>query len=267
MVHLFEQEKKDDGRPSSKGNQLKFCRDGVWYKADYMGYEGLAEYTVSKLLRFSDLPESDYVDYEVEQIEYNGNVYNGCKSRDFADGRMLITLESLYKRSFGESLHHVLYQIEDPEEKLRVWTGQVEWMTGIADFGIYMSKLLTVDALFLNEDRHTHNIAVMTDGKSFEPAPIFDNGLALLSDTMMDYPLSADPIEMMSKVKPSIFWDSFSEQADVAEKLFGTNVHFFFTYRDVCDIVNAADIYSEQIRKRVIDIVMQSRRKYAYLFS
>ena len=267
MIRLFDNEKCDDGRPSSKGNQLKFCRDGIWYKADYMGYEGLAEYTVSKLLRFSTLQKSEYVDYDVEQIEYNGNVYNGCKSPDFVDGRTLITLDSLYKRNFGETLHHVLYQMEDREERLRVLTGQVERITGIRDFGVYMSKLLTVDALFLNEDRHTHNIAVMTDGNTFEPAPIFDNGLTLLSDTMMDYPLSGDLMAMIAKVKPSVFWDSFSEQTDISEKLFGTNVTFSFTYQDVCDIVNAADIYSAEVRRRVIEIVMQMKQKYAYLFT
>ena len=47
-------------------------------------------------------------------------------------------------------------------------------------FGIYMSKMLTIDALFLNEDRHTHNIAVLTNDKNeFRLAPIFDNGLSL----------------------------------------------------------------------------------------
>ena len=28
---------------SSKGNQLKWYRDDLWYKADYTGYEGLVE--------------------------------------------------------------------------------------------------------------------------------------------------------------------------------------------------------------------------------
>ena len=40
MVQLFEQDIKTNDRQSSKGNQLKWCRNNVWYKADYMGYEG-----------------------------------------------------------------------------------------------------------------------------------------------------------------------------------------------------------------------------------
>ena len=50
--------------------------------------------------------------------------------------------------------------------------------------GIYMNKLLTIDAFFLNEDRHTHNIAVLMNGKGdYVYCPIFDNGAGLLADT------------------------------------------------------------------------------------
>ncbi len=47
MVELFEEDLKEDGRKSSKGNQLKWKKDGIWYKSDYTGYEGLAEYLIS----------------------------------------------------------------------------------------------------------------------------------------------------------------------------------------------------------------------------
>lgn len=50
MVELFEQDQYLEARQSSKGNQLKWRRDNNWYKADYSGYEGLAEYVVSELL-------------------------------------------------------------------------------------------------------------------------------------------------------------------------------------------------------------------------
>lgn len=48
MVQLFEQDIKTNDRQSSKGNQLKWYRDDIWYKADYMGYEGLAADYVGK---------------------------------------------------------------------------------------------------------------------------------------------------------------------------------------------------------------------------
>ena len=47
MVELFEQNIRTNTRQSSKGNQLKWENEGIWYKADYTGYEGLAEYVLS----------------------------------------------------------------------------------------------------------------------------------------------------------------------------------------------------------------------------
>ena len=44
MIELFEQNIRTNDRQSSKGNQLKWENEGIWYKADYTGYEGLADY-------------------------------------------------------------------------------------------------------------------------------------------------------------------------------------------------------------------------------
>ena len=268
MVKLFEGDVYENRWQSSKGNQLKFVRDGIWYKADYTGYEGLAEYTVSKLLHFSNLSADEYVDYELEQISYRDNVYNACKSRDFTDEWTLITLERLFQSVYGSGLNRIIYSEPNTELRLRILTEQVERVTGLTDFGVYMSKLLTIDSLFLNEDRHTHNIAVLMNEKNeVRMAPVFDNGAALLSDTRMDYPMSRDPISLMGLVKPKTFCDDFTEQLEIAERLYGRHIHFSFSYNDVRSIVDSAAIYDEAIRNRVIEIVMQMRRKYAYLFS
>ena len=54
----FEQNIRTNDRQSSKGNQLKWKSEGIWYKADYTGYEGLVEYMVSHLLKKSSLAEN-----------------------------------------------------------------------------------------------------------------------------------------------------------------------------------------------------------------
>ena len=61
MVELFEQDIHTNDRQSSKGNQLKWKNAGNWYKADYAGYEGLAEYMVSHLLEWMCVLESEMV--------------------------------------------------------------------------------------------------------------------------------------------------------------------------------------------------------------
>lgn len=68
MITLYQKDQKDDGRHSSKGNQLKWMTEDTWYKADYTGYEGIAEYVISHLLQFSDMKPSEYILYETKKF-------------------------------------------------------------------------------------------------------------------------------------------------------------------------------------------------------
>lgn len=70
MVELFEQNIRTIDLQSSKGNQLKWYDEGIWYKADYTGYEGLAEYMISQLLKKSTLADEEFVLYDLEKIRY-----------------------------------------------------------------------------------------------------------------------------------------------------------------------------------------------------
>ena len=45
----------------------------------------------------------------------------------------------------------------------------------------YLCKVLTLDMICLNEDRHLNNLAIIMRGEEFFPAPIFDNGVSLLT--------------------------------------------------------------------------------------
>lgn len=267
MIIMQKPEKREQNRRSSKGNQLKFEREGIWYKADYTGYEGLAEYVVSHLLSCSTLNENEFVLYEPEEIAYRETVFNGCKSRDFTGGWQLITLERLFMQRYGKGLNSILYSIPDHTLRLKTMAECVENLTGISGFGIHLAKMLTVDTLFLNEDRHTHNIAVMTnDRQEYRLCPIFDNGAGLLADTTIDYPLGADCVALMKKARPKTFCEDFEEQADIAEQLYGETIHFRFGYREVKSIVDRAEMYGEEVRQRVIDLVMSRRQTYRYLF-
>ena len=70
---------------------------------------------------------------------------------------------------------------------------------------------------------------------------------------------------MINSVKAKTFSESFEEQVDISEQLYGENINFSFGYNDVKKIVDEAQIYSEEIRVRVIDVIMQMRRRYEYL--
>ncbi len=268
MIELFEQDMRTNDRQSSKGNQLKWENQGHWYKADYTGYEGLAEYMISHLLQKSSLQDSEYALYDLEQIKYKTTVYNGVRSRNFlTDDWQIVTLERLVKQFFNESLYQSVFRITETEERLRFLVNQVERITGLRDFGIYMNKLLTIDALFLNEDRHTHNIAVLMNGRGeFAYCPMFDHGAGLLSDITQDYPLGNDLYGLLDEVRAKTISMDFEEQLIASEKLFGAHLTFSFTKQDIRMLLQEAVIYSEEVRSRVEQILYQQMRKYEYLF-
>lgn len=112
-----------------------------------------------------------------------------------------------------------------------------------------------------------HNIAVLMNGKGeYNYCPVFDNGAGLLSDTTMDYPMGQDIYQMIPEVKSKSISQDFDEQLDMAENLYGQEMHFLFTKKNVSDIVNSADIYPQEERKRVELIIYNQMNKYQYLF-
>lgn len=268
MVELFQRDIKSTNRQSSKGNQLKWENSGTWYKADYTGYEGLAEYVIAALLGLSTLDAGEFVIYEPTEIKYKDTTYRGVSCKNFLkDDWQIITLERLFKALYGESLNSNIYKMDSCKNRLEFLVDQVEKATGLRNFGRYMNKLFTIDALFLNEDRHMHNIGVLMNGiGEFAYCPIFDNGAGLMADTTMDYPINGFVDDMIKTVKAKTISTDFDEQLDVSEELFGTNIKFTFSRKNVFDIISRADIYSLNERERVEKIVLYQMRKYQYLF-
>ncbi len=268
MIELFDSDKRDINRKSSKGNQLKWEKDGIWYKVDYTGYEGLSEYVISHLLEKSSLKADEYVVYKQEEIGYGAVKYMGAASKNFLKaGEQLITLERLFLNIYGIGLNKMIYSTGDHTERLRLIVTKVQDITGLSSFGEYMAKLMTIDAFFLNEDRHTHNIAVVlkNDGK-YDYCPIFDQGAGLLADIAMDYPLSGNIFDLMDKAKPKTFCQDFDEQLDIAEKLYGRELKFNFTKKDVNKVLDKVIGYDNAIIERVRDIIYQQMHRYSYLF-
>ena len=267
-VELFEQETAGLDRQSSKGNQLKWKSGGYWYKADASGYEGLSEYVASVLLAHSNLPEKLRVEYEPARIRYRNGAFRGAASRDFRrPGQQLLTAERVFQHKYGESLYQSVFRISDHKERLRFLVGSMERITGLSGFGSYMSVLLTLDAVILNEDRHAHNIAVLrNEDGSYELCPLFDHGAGLLSDTTIDYPMDGDVFALMEQVKAKTFSESFDEQLDLAEELYGEHLKFHITGSELHTELSKADLYTEAERERVETVLREQMRKYAYLF-
>ena len=253
---------------TSKGDQRKWEIDGIWYKADYMGYEGLAELLVSSLLEKSSI-QYPFVAYELAKIEYKGSYMNACVSRDFRkEGQILIPLEKLYRQYTGESLAVKLAEFTDVKERIAYLVEQIEKITKLENFGKYITAMLEIDAFFLNEDRHTNNIAVLYDEKTdrYSLSPFFDQGLCLLADITQDYSLELGVEQCLEKIQAKPFSADFDTQLEAAEELYGVQQHFSFGMQDVQNVLkNAAEFYPEEVCCRVELLLRGQMRKYAYL--
>ncbi len=163
---------------SSKGTQPKYYEDGYWYKQNNKGYEGTSEYLVSLVLSCSNV--DNYVTYEKCLI--NGN--SGCRSRSFLGPKeSFISFERLHEMLFNIHLEDAIRQFETCKERL-AYVKNFLLDEFSVDCSEYLSQILSLDALTLNCDRHFNNLGVVIDNETgiCIPAPIFDNGDALLSN-------------------------------------------------------------------------------------
>ena len=250
----------------SKGNQMKMCENSVWYKADYLGYEAASEYATSVLLGHSN---AEFVSYEICDRVFGKTKQVGCKSKDFLkSGQNIVTLHKLFKKNLGVDIS-VLCSKMSVSDAIQWVVSEVINLTGLYDFGSYLSGMFALDAIILNEDRHFRNIAVLQTETGFSYCPIFDNGAAFLSNTY-SYPKGCTDRQCLEKyfdeieVKP--FGHSFDEQLDICEELYGTPL--FFRCKDLakeCE-TEILKYYDEEVLTRIDFVFREMKRKYAYLF-
>ena len=252
---------------SSKGNQLKWKDGNVWYKADHMGYESLAETVVSRILQFSNI--DNHVIYEPVQIVYQEKEIKGCKSVNFLGEREeLITLEKLFRQHTGMSLAKELAYFNETKKRIAYTVDHVANYTGLKDFGVYLTKMLEMDAFFLNEDRHTNNIAVIydLDEKSYRFCPYFDMGLSLFADIKGDFPFTKSPEDCRKAIVAKPFARDFDEQLDAANELYGSYLTFSADKEDMIKEIRAyGPIYEKQVMHRIEEVLRYQADKYSYM--
>ena len=252
---------------TSKGDQPKWHVRDMWYKADHMGCESLSEVIVSRLLIKSNV--TDFVSYEPVEIAYGEKMLIGCSSKNFRrKGEELIPFERLHRAFRGRGLAQTLAKMAEPIEQIRYTVELVEDVTGLKGVGRYLTTLLELDGFFLNEDRHTNNLAVIRneDSGQFRLCPVFDNGLSLLSD-LGDYPLDADVYQCISRVRAKPFHRDFDEQVSAAEQLYGSQLKLSFVRSDVsADLARLNEISSPELLRRTESVLLEQMRRYPVFF-
>lgn len=259
---------------SSKGNQLKWELDGFWYKADGLGYEGLAEIAVSKLLEMSSV--TGFVKYEPVQIKWQGRIYDGCMSRNFRkEGWQIVTVEKLYRQMTGLSIAGEMAKYYEVEDRISLFVRFVQNTTGLSEFGEYLATMLEMDAFFLNEDRHTNNIAVMYYPRDeiFDYCPYFDFGAGLYSDILGDYPLEQSIEKCSETIVAKPFFKDFDIQTETAVKMYGSHFRFETDKKSVLEAwkeirkeytENSVRHDANSVAERVEEVLQMQIRKYGF---
>lgn len=258
---------------SSKGNQEKwYDRDtGRWYKLDQFGYEALAETMISSLLEYSNIEAETpftFVRYRMERLHVHRRDRTGCSSENFLqDGWSIITIHKLLNQHLGGTLREKLTRLTSDKKRIAYLAEAAAEYTGLSAFPQYMTLLFEIDALFLNDDRHLNNIAVLEKDGKYAYCPIFDNGAGLLSNIQIS-PMDIDSKALISSVRARPFDTTFMHQKNAAESLYGTVLHMpEFSAQELRNQLQPIlPYYAERDRglidERVVNCILQQQRKF-----
>ena len=163
---------------TGKGYQPKWTSpDGqYWYKADLRGGEALAEVLVSTFLSScTNLTSFDFVLYTFDYTSEGLIDLKTCVSRNF-----------LQEYEYFVSFKELLSLIPQPTDNLVGFESKLDYIDSVfqqtvgQSFRFELLKMLTLDMLFRNTDRHLSNFGIILAlNGSIRFAPIFDNGFAL----------------------------------------------------------------------------------------
>lgn len=235
---------------SSKGTQPKFYSEGYWYKQNIVGYEGLSEYLVSRLLSCSDC--KNYVAYE--QCQINGKP--GCRSKSFlGEGGQFMSFQKLYEIYTGQNLTDKIRLIPEVRDRIVFVVDYVRDMTGF-DATSYLSKILALDMLTLNTDRHFNNLGLILNSRdnSVREAPIFDNGNSLLSDVnRFEFDLS------LEKNLENVYGQPFSASLEAQAAAAGIGLRI--------DFKKLEETLAVEPESRALNVLKHQARRYQHLFS
>lgn len=168
-----------------KGNQPKiFINNNTQVvKSDYFLFESVTEVLVSEFLRACNEP------YFVEYSVYNNDITK-CVSNNFiAPGirfiPFYIMLQYAYKTKSEQQVDKMLkskYSRLSAVNKYAFVSNVFQYF-GVSEQEIdyYFSRIITLDTIMYNVDRHLNNFGILYDVASNKAytMPIFDNGLAL----------------------------------------------------------------------------------------
>lgn len=258
---------------SSKGNQEKWYEESTncWYKLDRIGFEAFSEAVSSEILREYSNVETELgyrvVPYWIETVDVHGGKRNASVSQNFlVGGQSVRTVYHVLKRVLGPNYQGVLAKERSIPRRLEKVVESVEQVSGLSDFGAYLTLLFEIDALFANEDRHLNNIAILAGNGGYWYCPIFDNGECFMLDNVR-YPFDVEIKGMMRGLRAKPFGCRFSTLLTASRKIYGEQLKIDCSAEDVEEIAEKylewyQPMFRDFLRERVAAVVELQMKKY-----
>lgn len=186
-----------------KGNQEKqYLDDGIWLKQDYFPQESISEVLISQFLEASG--EDNFVCY------WLGDLPNQSYSYSFTNNELgylsFVKMLELLGVDLDKWLARRYYKATITERFQLVKDVYMRFGVSEEAFDYEMSRMLKLDFLMMNIDRHLKNFGVLVnyDTKDAMIAPIFDNGLSLGVgiDNVSGFAMVKKALKNTVKVKP-----------------------------------------------------------------
>jgi len=214
-----------------------------------VGHENINEIIVDRLLTVLGV---EHLHYQLiyADIEIDGRTHTAyvCASEDFKDrGESKVALDALYKadRMAGETEYDFCKRL---------------------GFDEYIDRMLAVDYIILNRDRHGANIEVLRNARkhSLRIAPLFDHGLSLLFSCRTDEEFKS--FDIMADIKCNNFIGSRSN-AENLKLISGKNL--FKNRLQASDrefIFNGLEtVISKVHQDRIWEMITERYRRYENL--
>ena len=218
----------------SRGNQLKWYKDSLFIKLDCLGYESIAEAAVSHFIEYTDLPKEERVIYHLCRVIEDGVFLgNGCFSYDYVHGDREVTISKvldMYLQSYA--IHY------DDLRDLLIDTIHY-------DCKPFVDRLLCLDSITRNDDRHFKNIILCQKSDGTYRGVIADNGGACMSD-MISYPMEQKFLDNFNSIQAKPFSVKFEAQLHNPLPLL---VDYTGYVNSIC--------YNSKVEKRAVDTILQ----------
>ena len=257
---------------TSRGNQEKWfdAEKNLWYKVDDGCFEALAEAVSSEVLRnFTNavqLPGISVANYWVDTAEVHGlkrvvSVSENFKRKD----ESLVTANTILKNSLGTDYLEEFNRRTSLKERIRLLVDAMGEATRMQNMGAYLTTLFEVDALFLNQDRHLNNIALIRDKFGYKPCPIFDCGDSFL----LDFALYSPEIESrayLTKAQCLPFKSRFAQTVHTAQALYGKQLEVNIDRASIDTILDKYLCYYPKqfhflLKERIETVLLEQQKK------